>query len=75
MVPTFLMNSVVFLALDSWMDCVSRISLKKYHKTTKDSKALFQSSSDVSKHLLDIIWDNRDDMVCHAAFTPSFVQL
>lgn len=51
-----------FEVMSAWMDTVSKVTLEKYH-SKKDTDSIFMSKSNVCDMLLELVWDNRDDMV------------
>ena len=57
-----------FPVLGAWMDSISRITLKRYHQT-RENDALFLSASNVCRNLLELLWDNREDMVSPVDFS------
>ena len=41
---------------------ISRVTIEKYH-SKNGSERLFHSESFVCNNLLDLVWDNREDVV------------
>ena len=57
-------NKLLILSvMNTWLDTISRVTVVKYHHWKEESRPLFQSNSHICKKLLDLVWDNREDMV------------